>query len=940
MCTNVLETTSTSKSAREVTIVVLIILAGITLNAVIGEDGIILQAKNTKNLVTNETTYDNAQLAQLQNELKDNGLYSGIGIIPGTDTGGGSEGGENGTHTNQGGQTNQGGTNTNNPGTLVNTGNNQQTGPIIGGDAQDPIIRVLDGEQVAASFYRSDVTLQIYTQDKTQRIKYILTTTVPEINNELYPSGLVRELDIENGGTLTFTKNGEYTITAYAYDVYGQKSNPVVMWFKRETDTRPDSGITLTASGNVGDNDWYTSNVTIRVLGTDAGSARVTYRVQGYVYEKGTIGNYAQTYEYEVGEITPREIEIANGTTIKVATDGNFTITAYTYDEIGNRISTSAPLTIKRDATRPVIQSFTGEQVIQNNVGQGFRVSIDALDRASGLTSTPYTYQYKLAPSTAYDTPTATRETSKLYANLDMTKTYDMYVIVKDEAGNRVSSDVISRPAFWISSNPNQNEGERINEGREGSLQYTRSPNIEFSFKGQDSNNVDISKIEYQVEGTATEDGTIDGTSYIKDQPVNQTKEYFSSNGQDKVKQTLNLATDGDWTVKVHTYNKEGRKVTTNAIRLCRDTVAPVVTDFVVTENKMGTTLSVKVTNNEFGVSGQRSNGGYTYSIEGTANTPVTINTFTYQDITTSGNKALKVQTKDKAGNINEKTITEEVWFLVDKVQVGDYVAYDAGIWTETKATPTTNATFGGYTVGTNKATGLNGTPSGWRVLSKTGSGAAGTVKLITDGCPAMGFFSYNGSNFDNIVSSWKSFIDIFVAEGTDGETSPLEYQDVTVLRNANMLYCGVDYWVASTVAIPNQPSSMAYGYCWWRHGDSGDYAFIGELGWYGRDETRYTLNLLRAVGGNENSTSSVVFNKGEAIVGPYYWKITNSRSGGSTLLSSSGKEWCYQWVPAKQEGDRDRALGIRPVISLKMMRTGLMANTEWLGKSNNWKCE
>ena len=155
-----------------VTIVVLIILAGITLNAVIGEDGIILQAKNTKNLVTNETTYDNAQLAQLQNELKDNGLYSGIGIIPGTDTGGSSEGGENGTgggHTNSGGQNNSG-SNTNNPGTLVNTGNNQQTGPIVGGDAQDPIIRVLDGEQVAASFYRSDVTLQIYTQDKTQKI--------------------------------------------------------------------------------------------------------------------------------------------------------------------------------------------------------------------------------------------------------------------------------------------------------------------------------------------------------------------------------------------------------------------------------------------------------------------------------------------------------------------------------------------------------------------------------------------------------------------------------------------------------------------------------------------------------------------------------------------------------------------------------------------------
>ena len=79
------KTKSESKLARVVTIVVLIILAGITLNAVIGENGIILQAKDTKNLITNETTYDNAQLAQLQNELKDNGLYSGIGLIPGTD---------------------------------------------------------------------------------------------------------------------------------------------------------------------------------------------------------------------------------------------------------------------------------------------------------------------------------------------------------------------------------------------------------------------------------------------------------------------------------------------------------------------------------------------------------------------------------------------------------------------------------------------------------------------------------------------------------------------------------------------------------------------------------------------------------------------------------------------------------------------------------------
>ena len=55
-------------------------------------------------------------------------MYSGIGIIPGTDTGGGSEGGENGIGGggNQGGQTNQG-SNTN-----TGTGSNSS-----GGDSQN-----------------------------------------------------------------------------------------------------------------------------------------------------------------------------------------------------------------------------------------------------------------------------------------------------------------------------------------------------------------------------------------------------------------------------------------------------------------------------------------------------------------------------------------------------------------------------------------------------------------------------------------------------------------------------------------------------------------------------------------------------------------------------------------------------------------------------------
>ena len=102
-------------------------------------------------------------------------MYSGIGIIPGTDTGGGSEGGENGigggnqggSGTNQGGQ---GGSNNSQGGTIINPNkNNQAGGEVSGENVQDPTIKVLDGEQIASSFYRSDVTAQILTVDKSQR---------------------------------------------------------------------------------------------------------------------------------------------------------------------------------------------------------------------------------------------------------------------------------------------------------------------------------------------------------------------------------------------------------------------------------------------------------------------------------------------------------------------------------------------------------------------------------------------------------------------------------------------------------------------------------------------------------------------------------------------------------------------------------------------------
>ena len=606
----------------------LVILAGITLNAVIGEDGIIFQAKDTKNMITNETEYDNQQLAALQEELKDNDLYTGIGIIPGTDTGGSSEGGENGS---SGGGNQEG---SNSGGTNTNTGGSD--GSMIGGDAVPPTITVLEGEEIAASFFRSDVTIQIATTDKTLRIKYILTTTVDEINNELYPSGLIKEIDIENGGTLTFTKDGEYTITAYSYDLEGKKSNSSIMWLKRETGTTAGNGVTVSVTnGNMGQNDWYTSNVTVRVLGTDTGSSRVTYRVRGTAYSTGTIGNT----EYQAGEVDTGEVDIANGTTFRIAIDGEFAIVAYTYDSGGMRLSTAPTLNLKRDATRPVITSYKGEQT----VGSGFQVTVVATDAASNLASSErYTYRHKLAPSMTY-TDNQSQNASYTYAGLEQSKTYDMYVIVKDEAGNMTASDVVSKPALWVSSGT---AGETYTEGNRS---YYRS-DVTINLTGQDENNVDIYRVTYQIAGTTTGAGSVDGEEYTIGTAVNEEEREMEN------EKSFQIQADGNWQIKINTYNKENVKVTTNTINITKDTVGPTISSFTRTAST-STTINVSVSASD-GTSGLATSGTYQYYQASTSKSTITANTYQYTGLVDFGRYTLKVVVKDKAGNTNEKSIT------------------------------------------------------------------------------------------------------------------------------------------------------------------------------------------------------------------------------------------------------------------------------------------
>ncbi len=832
----------------------LIILAGITLNAVIGENGIILQAKDTKNLITNETTYDNAQLAQLQNELKDNGLYSGIGIIPGTDNGGSSEGGENGTITNSGGNSgtgnsqggNQGGSNTNSSGgdnqnqnATVRPSQNQNPGggTIVGGKTdEDPFFYVVSGEEIAASFYQSDVTIQIFTNDRTKKIKYILTTTVTEISNELYPSGLVRELDIENGGTLTFTKDGEYTITAYAYDSAGNKSNPTIMWFKRQVGGSTTGGITLTvASGNEGANKWYTSNVTLRILGTDTGSSEVRYRIQGTATGTGQLGDV----DIETpGSYDSGEVKIANGTTFRIAADGTYTITAYSYDAAGVRISSSEVLNLKKDSTRPTVKSYTGEQV----PGSGFKVTISAEDKGAGLTSNAYTYRHRLAETNGEYTSEVSASNTKTYTGLNQQKTYDMYVVVTDQAGNMAISDVISRPSLWVSS------GTAGETKAEGGRNYYRS-NISLTFRGQDSNNVDITKTTYQIIGTVTEAeanggaGSMDGTS-TPNGTVLTANEVDLPN--DKTTKTIQLAANGHWTVKVRNYNKENKLVTTNVYEVTRDTIAP--TNIKVTQTaRAEKTIDVSVSASDPTSGVTTTNGAYQYFLNNTSKATQAANTYQYTGLSASTSYTAKVVVKDRAGNTGtsaDTSVSTQIYYLADKVVVGDYVAYNAGTWPSGSRSGSgwtaqpgtyvgTNAAFSGYTAGRDKGTNavatFNGDTSnniaklqGWRVLNKSGSGSRGTVTLVHAGVPCNAY--HNDSTGSTFVTALHNFCrDNFVnstyasSASSVSSTEPLISAGMVATGTAGGSGTSAFYWLGTygdnSVYYVSGVGSISYGY-------------------------------------------------------------------------------------------------------------------------------
>ncbi len=123
-------------------------------------------------------------------------------------------------------------------------------------------------------------------------------------------------------------------------------------------------------------------------------------------------------------------------------------------------------------------------------------------------------------------------------------------------------------------------------------------------------------------------------------------------------------------------------------------------------------------------------------------------------------NSNLVLYDNDRTSVSNVKEALDELFektpkLLSDIVSVGDYVSYDAGMWTSSADRPTKHNEFGGYIKGLNKANSVNWCQleshttslKGWRVLKIEND----KVYLVHAGQPECAYFANGGDSATNI---------------------------------------------------------------------------------------------------------------------------------------------------------------------------------------------
>ena len=299
---------------------------------------------------------------------------------------------------------------------------------------------------------------------------------------------------------------------------------------------------------------------------------------------------------------------------------------------------------------------------------------------------------------------------------------------------------------------------------------------------------------------------------------------------------TLSVSKDGINKVYGYVKNSNGKEGSC-ATTINKDTTKPIcslkVTSGTLVNGSYNTQVIVGFNQNPT----DAISGVDTYGI-GTTKAYKKNNTFT---VASSGTHTITGYVKDNAGNEGTCSINIKISInlLANMAKVGDYVEYDAGSFTETKAFPTNTASynfsFGGYNAGNSLNTRTVNCQSktstaitGWRILSISGT----TVTLIHGGAPecyyhpsitGQGNIGYNSEKllsgstlgipnglYTSTPRNWSSYINASYATGATIFTKKMldTYLSLSgTSMNDNIIKIGAEYYLGTASS-----SSALYG--------------------------------------------------------------------------------------------------------------------------------
>ena len=336
--------------------------------------------------------------------------------------------------------------------------------------------------------------------------------------------------------------------------------------------------------------------------------------------------------------------------------------------------------------------------------------------------------------------------------------------------------------------------------------------------------------------------------------------------------------------------------------------------------------------------------------------------TNTLQNLSDGTSYTVHVKAIDKAGNetigqVSAQTQVLATDYLVDKVSAGDYVAYKAGTWTSTVALPNSSSghgSIGGYTAGQDKAKSIQGATSGWRVLYKNGSGATGTVVLVSAGIPALAYYgSASSSNASSMVSRLNTFAQNNYMNSTFASS-------VRCFDNADRNYVntpagaiGYNFWDADTwtKATGTLSGSSYSGYEWsyfWMTGDqywghfSSEYKTV-----YSNCNNCIELNYVPIIAANGDVLSSGTYthinkwqktgNTDEYLYSSNSWNSDRTAPAGNMICSSTRENNAVYYYSTTYPNKvfSNYSAGFRPVVVLKAgVRTMSTQTESYLGQT------